>query len=195
MADFAAIALENDGYVRRLHNITITDEQTSLYNARHLSFILETELDRSQRYGYEFSLCFVSLMELSGANDLARTLNYASFNRLLNEIGEKLKTHGRLIDFFFRYDQGEIVCILPQTTKENGCHIARRLHKMIRETTWLQQEGLNIRLTASIGLASFPVDAKTKKDLVQLADETMYLVKNSRRDGVAAANIGFLSPL
>ena len=58
LADFAAIALENARHVQRIHELTITDDCTSLYNARHLNFILETEIYRSQRYGYEFSLVF-----------------------------------------------------------------------------------------------------------------------------------------
>jgi len=56
LADFAAIALENARHVKRIHELTITDDCTSLYNARHMDFILETEIYRSQRYGYEFSL-------------------------------------------------------------------------------------------------------------------------------------------
>src|SRR5579859_1730567 len=58
LADFAAIALENARHVQRIHELTITDDCTNLYNARHLNFILETEIYRSQRYGFEFSLIF-----------------------------------------------------------------------------------------------------------------------------------------
>src|SRR5713101_2225401 len=61
LADFAAIALENARHVQRIHERTITDDCTCLYNARHLKFILETEIYRSQRYDYEFSLVFIDL--------------------------------------------------------------------------------------------------------------------------------------
>src|SRR6267378_7819727 len=54
LADFAAIALENARHVKRIHELTITDDCTTLYNARHMGFILETEIYRSQRYNYEF---------------------------------------------------------------------------------------------------------------------------------------------
>jgi len=50
LADFAAIALENARHVKRIHELTITDDCTTLYNARHMGFILETEIYRSQRY-------------------------------------------------------------------------------------------------------------------------------------------------
>jgi putative methionine-R-sulfoxide reductase with GAF domain len=61
LSDFAAIALENARHVKRIHELTITDDCTTLYNARHMSFILETEIYRSQRYNYEFSLVFIDL--------------------------------------------------------------------------------------------------------------------------------------
>jgi diguanylate cyclase (GGDEF)-like protein len=71
-------------------------------------------------------------------------------------------------------------------------NVARRLHKLIRENTWLVPEGLNIKLTPSVGVASYPVDSRTKEGLLHLADEAMYLVKNTKRDSVAAANMGIL---
>jgi len=84
------------------------------------------------------------------------------------------------------------VIVLPQATKENAFVVARRLHKLIGETRWLSTEGLDARFTASIGVASYPADAKTKVELLQLADEAMYAVKNTTRDGVAAAKVGVL---
>jgi diguanylate cyclase (GGDEF)-like protein len=192
LADFTAIALENARHVKNIHKLVITDAQTGLYNLRHLDFILDTELYRSERYNYEFSLICIWITEL---DHLSKTLNYSAFNALLSEIGAALKATGRLIDFVFRWDKSEINFITPQTTKENCCLVARRLHKLIRETLWLEQEGMNIRLTASVGLACFPADAKTKKELLELADEALYLVRNSSGDGVAVANIGVLPPL
>jgi diguanylate cyclase (GGDEF)-like protein len=74
-------------------------------------------------------------------------------------------------------------------------NVARRLHRLLRETIWLQPEGLNIKLTASMGVASYPVDSRTKEGLLHLADEAMYLVKNTNRDSVAVANVGILPHL
>jgi two-component system cell cycle response regulator len=71
--------------------------------------------------------------------------------------------------------------------------VARRLHKLVRETCWLAAEGLNIRVTTSAGVATYPSDSRTKAQLLHLADEAMYLVKNTTRDSVAVANVGLLS--
>jgi diguanylate cyclase (GGDEF)-like protein len=192
LADFAAIALENARHVQRIHELTITDDCTSLYNARHMNFILETEIYRSQRYSYEFSLVFIDLDHFKQVND---TYGHLMGSKLLAEIGSMLKESCRLIDFAFRYGGDEFVILLPQTSKENACVVARRLHKMIRETKWLQADDLNVMITGSVGVASYPVDSKTKVELLHLADEAMYLVKNTNRDSVAAANIGILPAL
>lgn len=189
LADFAAIALENARHVKRIHELTITDDCTSLYNARHMGFILETEIYRSQRYNYEFSLVFIDLDHFKQVND---THGHLIGSRLLAEIGNALKSHCRLIDFAFRYGGDEFVILLPQTSKDNALNVARRLHKLIRETPWLEQAGLKARITPSIGVASYPADSRTKEGLLHLADEAMYLVKNTNRDCVAAANMGIL---
>jgi diguanylate cyclase (GGDEF)-like protein len=192
LSDFAAIALENARHVKRIHELTITDDCTSLYNARHMGFILETEIYRSQRYNYEFTIVFIDLDHFKMVND---THGHLVGSRLLAEIGNVLKSHCRLIDFAFRYGGDEFVLLLPQTSKENAMNVARRLHKLIRGTVWLEAEGLNIKVTPSLGLASYPVDSRTKEGLLHLADEAMYLVKNTNRDSVAAANIGILPEL
>jgi diguanylate cyclase (GGDEF)-like protein len=189
LADFAAIALENARHVQRIHELTITDDCTSLYNARHLNFILETEIYRSQRYGYEFSLIFLDLDHFKSVND---THGHLAGSKLLAEIGDVLRVNCRLIDFAFRYGGDEFVILLPQTSKESACGVARRLHKLIREMHWLRSEGLDVHLTTSAGVAAYPTDAKTKAQLLHLADEAMYLVKNTTRDSVAVANQGVL---
>ena len=192
LSDFAAIALENARHVKRIHELTITDDCTSLYNARHMSVILETEIYRSQRYNYEFSLIFIDLDHFKQVND---TQGHLVGSKLLADIGSALKEHCRLIDFAFRYGGDEFVLLLPQTSKDNALNVARRLHKLIRETEWLAAGGLNLHLTASMGVAAYPVDSRTKEGLLHLADEAMYLVKNTNRDSVAAANIGILPEL
>jgi len=189
LSDFAAIALENARHVKRIHELTIKDDCTSLYNARHMGFILDTEIYRSQRYNYEFSIVFIDLDHFKLVND---THGHLVGSRLLAEIGEALKTNCRLIDFAFRYGGDEFVILLPQTSKENALNVARRLHKLIRETTWLTKDGLNTHITPSVGVAAYPLDSKTKEGLLHLADEAMYLVKNTHRDDVAAANVGIL---
>jgi diguanylate cyclase (GGDEF)-like protein len=190
LADYAAIAIENARHVQRIHELTITDDCTSLYNARHLNFMLDTEIYRSHRYAFEFSLIFIDLDHFKNVND---TYGHLMGSKLLAEIGQAVKDKCRLIDLAFRYGGDEFVILLPQTSKENALGVARRLHKLIRETVWLKDADLNVKITASVGIAAYPTDSRTKAELLHLADDAMYLVKNTTRDSIAAAALGVVS--
>jgi len=187
LADYAAIALENARYVQRIHELTITDDCTALYNSRHLNFVLDAEIYRSTRYGYEFSLIFMDLDYFKLVND---TYGHLIGSKLLWAIGDLLKNHLRLIDYAFRYGGDEFVILLPQTSKQNAFTVVKRLKDLLNSTLFFHDEGLDIAITASFGVAAFPIDGRTRKDLLRMADEAMYLVKNSTRNSIALAGEG-----
>src|ERR1700757_4108664 len=143
LSDFAAIALENARHVKRIHELRIKDDCTSLYNARHMGFILDTEIYRSQRFNYEFSVVFIDLDHFKQVND---THGHLVGSKLLNEIGFKIKSHLRLIDYAFRYGGDEFVVLLPQTGKESALVVARRLRDVMRCTHFLVEENLNLNV-------------------------------------------------
>jgi diguanylate cyclase (GGDEF)-like protein len=187
LADYAAIALENARYVQRIHELTITDDCTALYNARHLNFVLDTEIYRSNRYGYEFSVIFIDLDYFKQVNDVH---GHLVGSKLLWMIGDLIKGNLRMIDYAFRYGGDEFVVLLPQTSKENALLVVRRVRELLNSRVFFSEERMDIKVTASFGIASFPVDGRTRKELLLKADEAMYLVKNTTRDDIALAGQG-----
>ncbi|MGA3166640.1 MAG: sensor domain-containing diguanylate cyclase [Terriglobia bacterium] len=189
LADYAAIALENARYVQRIHELTITDDCTALYNARHLNFVLDTEIYRSNRYAYEFSVIFIDLDHFKLVNDAH---GHLVGSKLLWMIGDLIKGNLRLIDYAFRYGGDEFVVLLPQTSKESSLVVVRRIRELLTSRVFFTDEKLNIKVTASFGVAAFPGDGRTRKELLRKADEAMYLVKNTTRNNIALAGQGIL---
>ena len=185
LGEFSAIALENANRLGRLHELFVTDELTGLYCERHLHFVLETEIYRSQRYAYDFSII---RLELQGLHNVPMTDWLKKGIELHRGLASMLKSFCRLIDYAFQFGEAGYAMLLPQTTKEDACTIARRLHKKFSETLWLG----GVKLSASIGVVSFPEDAQSKEDILNLADEGISFLSQRGRGGVAAANNGII---
>jgi diguanylate cyclase (GGDEF)-like protein len=190
LADYAAIAIDNARAVERIQELTITDDCTGLYNARHLYKTLEAEVYRSARFGYEFSVLFLDLDHFKKVND---THGHLVGSKLLAEIGYAIKAHLRLIDYAFRYGGDEFVVLLPQTGKDSALVVARRIRDVFRSSLFLKEENLNLNIRASMGVATYPEDAKSAHEIIRQADEMMYMVKNTTRDNISVAQHGMLT--
>jgi len=184
IADYAAIAIENAYNYRRIHELTIKDDLTKLYNSRHLHTLLDREIEKARQEKTHLSLIFIDLDHFKSVND---THGHLVGSQLLRELGDVILEMLGDVYIGTRYGGDEFVLILPNTTKEKSLEFAHRLRDKVNDATFLEKKGLFIKVTASFGLASLPEDAKSKDELVRLADDAMYRVKAKSRNGIEAA--------
>ncbi len=184
LADYAAISLENARIYAKIQEISVVDDVTGLYNSRYMHDILEMEIDRARRYESNLSIVFMDLDYFKNVND---TYGHLVGSRLLREIGDVMKQKIRKVDYLCRYGGDEFVLILPNTSKTGAFKVARRIQDAVNEHIFLGDEGLDVNMTSSYGVASFPEDANTKDALIHRGDEAMYKIKNTTRDDIGMA--------
>ncbi len=189
LADYAAIGIENARAVNRIQELSVTDDCTGLYNARHLFNLLAEEVHRSERFGYEFSLLFLDIDHFKRVND---EFGHIAGSKLLGQVGRCLRENLRLVDSAFRYGGDEFAILLPQTSKDGALVAARRLMRAFHANPWITGAAPSLALRASVGIAGYPLDAVTPQAIIQLADEMMYQVKQAGRDNIAVAGVGIV---
>ena len=190
LCDYAAIALANARYVKLVQHLTITDDCTGLFNARYLYTMLENEIaaDNDPRVipiQPHFSLLFLDLDHFKSVND---THGHLVGSRLLAEVGGVIKRTLGPNHAGFRYGGDEFVALLRGLDKPAAEDLARRLREALIGTDFLSGEGLNLHLTASFGLATFPQDGDTLHAIIRSADTMMYHAKARGRDQIAVAD-------
>jgi len=184
LVDQAAIALERAMLYERMSNLAITDDLTKLFNFRYLDEILDREIERCRRYGSVLSLIFFDMDYFKHVND---THGHLMGSKVLIEVAHILVENLRTVDIIARYGGDEFVVALPETNVQAALRISQLLHKSLKAHAFLKEEGLGIKMSASFGVAGYPEHARTKRDLVRLADQAMYQAKNSGRDQVCVA--------
>ncbi|MEJ2471420.1 MAG: sensor domain-containing diguanylate cyclase [Desulfuromonadales bacterium] len=184
IADYAAIAIENARNFLRINELVITDDLTELYNGRYLHTLLDEEILRSQRFGDKLSLIFIDLDFFKNVND---TCGHLVGSRTLAEVGRLITDTIRKVCKAARYGGDEFVIVLPNTGKGGAMTLANKLCKRFRSYDFYDDKGISFKLTASFGVATFPDDANSKEDLIRLADQAMYRVKEMSRDAVMSA--------
>jgi diguanylate cyclase (GGDEF)-like protein len=187
LADYAAIAIQNARAMEQIQELTITDDCTKLFNSRHLTSVMENELERSRRFHLPFSLIFMDLDRFKRVNDRH---GHLVGSLVLGKVAQTIKQNIRGVDFAFRYGGDEFIVLLPQTGKDAALEVAQRLLRATRESSYSLSEELALSVRASFGLASYPEDGLRAHEIIRAADDMMYLVKNTTRDNIAIAQRG-----
>lgn len=182
IADYAAIALENARNFEKIKQLLIKDDLTDLYNSKHLHTVLEQGIKKALKSESCLSIIFLDLDSFKNIND---TLGHLIGSRLLTEIGKFIKNRLRENFSAARYGGDEFVIILEDTCKKSAVEFCEKIHNELSSSVFFSKDNLNIKMTASFGIATFPEDADSKERLLYIADKRMYTVKNNNKNGIS----------
>jgi diguanylate cyclase (GGDEF)-like protein len=180
-------AVANAMQVRAIRELTIKDDTASCYNRRYFEeFILE-EMSRANRFKTPMSLIF---FDMDNLKDVNTRLGHAAGSRTLLEVSERVRGKIRKFDKLFRFGGDEFCIVLPETEWHGATEVAERVREVISGRPFLTasrgSQGAQ-PMTASFGIASFPLHARTKEELVQRADRAMQSVKTTTKNAIATA--------
>jgi diguanylate cyclase (GGDEF)-like protein len=180
-----ALALDTTLHLRRTEELSVTDDLTSLYNTRYLNQVLRRESKRASRSGRPLSLLFLDLDGFKSVNDRH---GHQCGSRALVEAAAVIRACARETDVVARFGGDEFAVVLPETGSDGAVQVAERVRERISKHAFLHlSDGLDIRLTASVGVATLPDVAATAEHLIKAADAAMYRVKDRGKNGILLA--------
>lgn len=177
-------AIKNALAVKRLNDLITKDDLTMSFNRRFFEDYLAEELDRARRYNSPLSLIF---LDMDGLREVNNRFGHAMGSRTLQEAAARIMNAVRSIDKVIRYGGDEFCIVLPETDAKGATEVADRIRQKIASTPFLLEETGGIELTASFGVASYPIHAMTKEELVKKADEAMFRIKAQTKNDIQVA--------
>jgi len=186
VASHASVALDRTDYYKMsedLRKISITDSLTDLYNRRFFQDRISEEIERSRRHGLSVSLIMLDIDNFKQYND---TYGHLAGDEALRLTAATIKSSVRNIDRVARYGGEEFAVILPMTEIAAARDIAERIRSGVAGR-YFPDDALRatVKLTASLGIASFPLHADNLFDLVGNADKALYIAKVNGKNRVA----------
>lgn len=179
-----AQVLSNIYQLTRSRDLAMRDDLTKAYNRRFFETYLDEEIERSRRYGTLFSIIFLDLDDLRMVNNF---YGHLSGSRTLQEVAKRILGAVRGIDKVVRFGGDEFCVILPQTDQEQAVAVANRIARAIAASPLHIDASIDVTITASFGIATYPLHAMTKDALIRQADAAMYRVKSTTKNAVGVA--------
>jgi diguanylate cyclase (GGDEF)-like protein len=179
LADYVAIAVDNVHNLQKLEARTFIDEVTGFYNTRYLIHELDRLIPQLLEQGEPFSVVF---LDLDNFKTVVDTHGHLRGTRVLAQVARVIHEALGPDDALVRYGGDEFIILMPRRTQLGALEITRRLRQAINQNTYLHDEGLAIKVTASYGIASLPDDARDREQLLLIADRAMFGSKRRGRD-------------
>lgn len=157
------------------------DPLTGLHNRRYFNDVLAYEIGRSERHQHEFSILMLDLDDFKDVND---TYGHPCGDRVLRQVAETMRSIMRIGDLATRIGGDEFAVILVETSVEGALVVAEKLRTELRQMTFDGEDGKYFHITTSIGVVTFPNDAKSISDLMAGVDLGLYRAKELGKDSI-----------
>jgi diguanylate cyclase (GGDEF)-like protein len=179
LADYVAIAVDNVRNLQKLQVRTFIDDVTGFYNTRYLLCQLDRLIPQARDKGEKFSVVFLDLDNFKAIVDAHGHLRGS---QVLREVARVIHSVLGPEDSLVRYGGDEFVILLPHRSQEEALELTRRLRQDLNQGLFLRDEGLDLKLTASYGIATLPEDAEDRDSLLAIADRAMFSSKGRSKD-------------
>ncbi|MFQ5645645.1 MAG: GGDEF domain-containing protein [bacterium] len=182
----------------KLQEKVVIDALTGAYNSTHFYHLLNSEINRAKRYNHKLSVLYVDLDNFKKINDLG---GHLKGDNLIREVALTFKSTLRRsdtepaydIDILCRYSGGSFMMILPDTPAEGAKAAAARILKLTRVKTDSLLSDLKkaqadnpevsqMKLTVSIGTATFPDNGENIDDLIRKVEENLKEAKQAGKN-------------
>jgi len=174
----ASISIANAQLHAEIEKLATTDGLTGLYNHRRFQENLTEEFKRLNRQSSPVSLILTDIDYFKKVND---NYGHPAGDIVLKGVSKIIREQIRDVDVPARYGGEEFAVILPGTDAEGAKNIAERLRKKVMDATF-SADGKSLKITISIGIATAPVDAKGKEELIEKTDKALYHAKHNGRN-------------
>lgn len=176
------LSLKRHGLYSEIQKLSITDTLTGMFIRRYFMERFKQELQRSKQNTFELSLLLIDIDNFKHYND---TYGHITGDAILIEVAKIIGYSLRQIDMAARYGGEELCVLLPQTGKEGALFAAERIRAGTSEAL-IKAYDESIKVTLSIGIASYPNDAENTTDLIDTADKALYKAKAQGKNKVCA---------
>jgi len=165
---------------QKMHELAIHDALTGLYNRHYLSERLDAEISHALRKNYPIAFLLMDLDHFKSIND---TYGHQAGDLTLIAAAHAIRTHIRQSDIVCRYGGEEFMIIMPEIGMEDALQRAEYFRKCIDELR-IEHESRSIHITASVGIAVYPIQGTDGDKILSMADTAMYQAKQAGRNNV-----------
>lgn len=178
------LSLELKKQHAKVELLAVTDDVSGYYNTRYLHQYLDELLEDAEVEQGKLSLIF---FDLDNFKKVVDTHGHMLGAKVLREVAQEVAKHLDKEDRIIRYGGDEYVVILPGQGKTAALEKTRKIRKGLTHASYLKAEQLDIRVTASLGVATYPKDAANKTELLAEADRCLFTSKARGKNRISVA--------